>query len=40
MPEVIFNGPAGRIEGRYHHNPEHGSPIAPFCIRTRSSAAP
>ncbi len=28
MPEVIFNGPAGRIEGRYHHNPEHGSPIA------------
>jgi len=28
MPEVIFIGPAGRIEGRYHHNPEHGSPIA------------
>ncbi len=28
MPEVIFNGPAGRIEGRYHHNKEIGSPIA------------
>ncbi|MGE0213203.1 MAG: alpha/beta hydrolase [Parvibaculaceae bacterium] len=28
MPEVIFNGPAGRIEGRYHHNKETGSPIA------------
>jgi alpha/beta superfamily hydrolase len=28
MPEVIFNGPAGRIEGRYHHNKEVGSPIA------------
>jgi alpha/beta superfamily hydrolase len=20
MPEVIFNGPEGRLEGRYHHN--------------------
>lgn len=28
MPEVIFSGPAGRIEGRYHHNKELGSPIA------------
>ena len=28
MPEVIFNGPAGRIEGRYHQNKEIGSPIA------------
>lgn len=28
MPEVIFNGPAGRIEGRYHHNKAAGSPIA------------
>ena len=28
MPEVIFNGPAGRIEARYHHNKETGSPIA------------
>ncbi len=28
MPEVIFNGPAGRIEGRYHHNKEIVSPIA------------
>ena len=28
MPEVIFNGPAGRIEGRYHHNPAPDAPIA------------
>ena len=28
MPEVIFNGPAGRIEGRYHHNKAPGAPIA------------
>jgi len=28
MPEVIVNGPAGRIEARYHHNKETGSPIA------------
>lgn len=28
MPEVIFNGPAGRIEGRYHHNKTPASPIA------------
>lgn len=28
MPEVIFNGPAGRIEGRYHHSKDPGSPIA------------
>jgi hypothetical protein len=28
MPEVIFNGPAGRIEGRYHDAKEPGSPIA------------
>jgi alpha/beta superfamily hydrolase len=28
MPEVIFNGPAGRIEGRYHHNKDVNSPIA------------
>ena len=28
MPEVIFNGPAGRIEARYHHNKAPGSPIA------------
>jgi len=28
MPEVIFNGPAGRIEGRYHHNKRQASPIA------------
>ncbi|HKQ94236.1 MAG TPA: alpha/beta hydrolase [Aestuariivirgaceae bacterium] len=28
MPEVIFNGPAGRIEGRYHHHKAPSSPIA------------
>src|SRR5204862_434551 len=28
MPEVIFNGPAGRIEARYHHSKPPGSPIA------------
>lgn len=28
MPEVIFNGPAGRLEGRYHHNKAPNSPIA------------
>ena len=28
MPEVIFNGPAGRIEARYHHSKAPGSPIA------------
>ncbi|QIG50768.1 alpha/beta hydrolase [Nordella sp. HKS 07] len=28
MPEVIFNGPAGRIEARYHHCKAQGSPIA------------
>ncbi|MDP2700138.1 alpha/beta hydrolase [Thalassospira sp.] len=28
MPEVIFNGPEGRLEGRYHHNPADDSPVA------------
>src|SRR3546814_281957 len=28
MPEVIINGPEGRLEGRYHHNPTPGAPIA------------
>ena len=28
MPEVIFGGPAGRIEARYHHSKAAGSPIA------------
>ncbi len=28
MPDVIFNGPAGRIEGRYHHQGKPNSPIA------------
>ena len=28
MPEVIFPGPEGRIEGRYHQNPSKTAPIA------------
>ncbi|PTW60567.1 hypothetical protein C8N35_104192 [Breoghania corrubedonensis] len=28
MPEVIFNGPAGRIEGRFHPAKERTAPIA------------
>lgn len=28
MPEVIISGPAGRIEGRYHQNPNPKAPVA------------
>ncbi|MGL4325010.1 MAG: alpha/beta hydrolase [Beijerinckiaceae bacterium] len=28
MPEVIFNGPDGRLEGRYHPAKKKGAPIA------------
>ncbi len=28
MPEVIINGPEGRIEGRYHQNPNSKAPVA------------
>jgi len=28
MPEVIFNGPVGRIEGRYHHSQQDNAPMA------------
>jgi hypothetical protein len=28
MPEVIFNGPDGRLEGRYHHGTLANAPIA------------
>ncbi|TCS62163.1 alpha/beta hydrolase [Varunaivibrio sulfuroxidans] len=28
MPEVIFNGPEGRLEGRYHHSKKANAPIA------------
>ena len=28
MPEVIFNGPEGRLEGRYHHSKRQNAPIA------------
>ena len=28
MPEVIFAGPEGRLEGRYHHSEVPRAPIA------------
>lgn len=28
MPEVIFNGPAGRLEGRYYHSKIPNAPLA------------
>ena len=28
MPEVIFNGPEGRLEGRYHHSKVENPPVA------------
>jgi uncharacterized protein len=28
MPDVVISGPAGRLEGRYHHAPTPGAPIA------------
>lgn len=28
MPEIIFNGPEGRLEGRYHHSKTPGATIA------------
>ena len=28
MPEVIFNGPEGRLEGRYSHNKTPNAPVA------------
>jgi alpha/beta superfamily hydrolase len=28
MPEVIINGPEGRLEGRYHHSKQPQAPIA------------
>jgi uncharacterized protein len=28
MPELIINGPAGRIEARYHHEGKNDSPVA------------
>ena len=28
MPEVIFNGPVGRLEGRYHESEQTNAPIA------------
>src|SRR3954464_12620876 len=28
MPEVIFTGPGGRLEGRYHPAPQKNAPLA------------
>jgi len=28
MPDIIFNGPAGRLEGRYHHVKDKNAPLA------------
>ncbi len=28
MPDVIFNGPEGRLEGRYYHSQQQNAPIA------------
>ncbi|MEH6475651.1 MAG: alpha/beta hydrolase [Sneathiella sp.] len=28
MPDVIFNGPEGRLEGRYHHSSKPNAPLA------------
>jgi alpha/beta superfamily hydrolase len=28
MPEIIFNGPAGRLEGRYTHSKTPNAPLA------------
>jgi uncharacterized protein len=28
MPEIIFNGPAGRLEGRYQPSKQKSAPIA------------
>src|SRR5258708_19815071 len=28
MPEVMFAGPDGRLEGRYHHSKDSGAPVA------------
>lgn len=28
MPEIIFNGPEGRLEGRYYHSPIQDAPLA------------
>ncbi len=28
MPEIMFNGPEGRIEGRYHHSDKVNAPVA------------
>lgn len=38
MPEVIFNGPAGRLEGRYQPSKEKARRSLSCFIRIRSSA--
>ena len=31
MPDVMFTGPEGRLEGRYHQSKEERAPIALIC---------
>ena len=41
MPEVIINGPEGRLEGRYHHSKQdERAGRAAAASASRSTAAP
>ena len=40
MPEVIINGPEGRIEARYHHGRGPTRGWRWCCTRIRSMAGP
>ena len=39
MPEIIFTGPGGRVEGRYHPARQKNAPIGSGCSRIQSPAA-
>jgi len=39
MPEVIFPGPEGRLEGRYHPQKSKDAPSPLCCTRIRNLAA-
>jgi alpha/beta superfamily hydrolase len=38
MPEVMFAGPDGRLEGRYHHAKRPNAPVALLLHPTRCMA--
>ena len=40
MPEIIFNGPAGRLEGRYQPSKQKNAPIAIVHSSTTPYEAP